>query len=45
MLDYHPFKRLDVYAGAMYSEVTGGMANGFLHTNNFDPTVGLRVQF
>ena len=45
MLDYHFFKRMDVYAGAMYSEVTGGLANGYLHTNNFDPTIGLRVQF
>jgi predicted porin len=45
MVDYHPWKRLDVYAGAMYSAVTGGLASGYLHTNNIDPTVGLRVQF
>jgi predicted porin len=45
MLDYHLFKRLDIYAGAMYSAVTGGLASGFLNTSNFDPTVGVRVQF
>jgi predicted porin len=45
MLDYHVFKRLDIYGGAMYSAVTGGLASGFLNTNNFDPTVGIRVQF
>jgi predicted porin len=45
MVDYRPWKRVDLYAGAMYSEVDGGLANGYLHTNNFDPTVGVRVQF
>ena len=45
MVDYHPWKRVDLYAGAMYSEVDGGLANGYLHTNNFDPTVGVRIQF
>jgi predicted porin len=45
MIDYRPWKRVDLYAGAMYSEVDGGLANGYLHTNNFDPTVGVRVQF
>jgi predicted porin len=45
MVDYRPWKRVDLYAGAMYSEVDGGLANGYLHTNDFDPTVGVRVQF
>ena len=45
MVDYHPWKRLDVYAGAMYSAVAGGLATGYLHTSNIDPTVGVRVQF
>jgi predicted porin len=45
MIDWKPMKRLDVYAGLMYSEVNGGLASGYLNTNNLDPTVGLRLQF
>ncbi len=45
MIDWHPYKRLDLYAGLMYSQVAGGLASGYLHTNNIDPTVGLRLQF
>jgi len=45
LIDWKPLKRLDVYAGLMYSEVNGGLASGFLNTNNLDPTVGLRLQF
>ena len=45
MLDWKPMKRLDIYAGLMYSEVNGGLASGFLNTSNIDPTVGLRLQF
>jgi predicted porin len=45
MIDWKPLKRLDVYAGLMYSEVNGGLASGFLHSSNIDPTVGLRLQF
>jgi predicted porin len=49
LLDYrfgfaHKF---DVYAGAMWSQVSGGMANGFQSGGhvNIDPTVGLRFRF
>jgi predicted porin len=45
MIDYRPSKRLDVYAGVMWSQVTGGLASGYLNHQNFGPTVGLRVQF
>jgi hypothetical protein len=45
MVDYRPAKRLDVYAGAMWSQVTGGLASGYLHHENFGPAIGLRVQF
>ena len=45
LVDYRPWKRLDVYAGVMYSQVSGGIASGYLHSNNIDPTVGLRVSF
>jgi predicted porin len=45
MLDYRPLKRVDLYAGVMFSNVYGGLANGFLATQNIAPTAGLRVKF
>ena len=45
MLDWRPVKRVDLYAGVMYSEVAGGMANGFIHSNNTAYTSGVRVGF
>jgi predicted porin len=45
LIDYRPLKRVDLYAGIMYSQVTGGMASGYLHADNLAPTVGLRVRF
>jgi len=45
MIDYRPLKRIDLYAGFMFSQVGGGLANGYLHSNNIDPTIGLRVKF
>jgi hypothetical protein len=29
----------------MYSQMNGGLAAGYLHNNDIDPTVGLRLQF
>jgi predicted porin len=43
--EYHFNKRLEIYGGLMYSNVTNGMASGFLYTNSVDPTVGLRYAF
>ena len=43
--DWRPVKRMDVYAGVMVSNVYGGFASGFLHSQNYDPTVGVRVKF
>jgi predicted porin len=45
LIDWRPFKRLDVYAGVMFSKVTGGLASGFFHTSNVAPTAGLRLTF
>jgi predicted porin len=45
LIDYRPFKRLDVYGGMMYSIASGGIASGYIHSNNFAPTVGLRLSF
>jgi predicted porin len=43
--DYSFTKRFDVYGGAMYSQVSGGLANGFLHDSTIDPTIGARFRF
>ena len=45
MLDWRPVKRVDVYGGVMFSEVAGGMASGYIHTNNTAFTTGVRVNF
>ena len=45
MLDYRPLKRVDLYAGFMYSKVTGGLATGYLYNSDFAPTAGVRVRF
>ncbi len=43
--DYHFTKRFDAYAGAMWSNVSHGLANGYLNTTNIDPTIGVRYSF
>jgi predicted porin len=45
LIDWRPFKRLDVYGGVMFSQVTGGLASGFFHTTAVAPTAGLRLTF
>ena len=45
MIDFRPVKRLDVYAGVMYSLASGGIASGYIRSNNIDPTIGLRLSF
>jgi predicted porin len=45
MIDYRPMKRVDAYAGVLWSQVTGGMASGYLYHINLAPTVGVRVRF
>jgi len=44
-LDYHFSKRFDAYAGAMWSNVSHGLANGYLNTTMIDPTIGVRFSF
>ncbi len=44
-LDYHFTKRFDVYGGAMWSNVTHGLAFGYLNTSMIDPTIGARFSF
>lgn len=43
--DYKLTKRFDLYGGFMFSEVSGGLENGFLFSNTIDPTVGARFRF
>ncbi|MDB5604507.1 MAG: porin [Bradyrhizobium sp.] len=45
VVDWQFAKKFDAYAGLMFSQVNGGLANGFLHRNTIDPTVGLRFRF
>jgi len=42
MADWHFTKKFDAYVGVMYSQVINGLASGFIHNNQMDPTVGLR---
>jgi predicted porin len=44
-VDYHFTKRFDSYAGAMWSNVSHGLANGYINTTNIDPAIGLRFSF
>jgi predicted porin len=44
-VDYHFTKRFDTYAGAMWSNVSHGLANGYINTTNIDPTIGMRFSF
>jgi predicted porin len=44
-VDYHFTKRFDTYAGIMWSNVSHGLANGYLNTSMVDPTIGMRFSF
>jgi predicted porin len=43
--DWQFANKFDAYAGIMFSQVNGGLANGFLNRSTIDPTVGLRFRF
>jgi len=43
--DYRLTKRFDTYIGVMYTAVHNGLANGYLHTTDMNPTAGLRYKF
>lgn len=44
-IDWRFAPKWDTYFGVMFSQETGGLANGYLTRNNIDPTVGLRFRF
>jgi predicted porin len=43
--DYRFNQHFDAYLGAMYSGVHDGVASGYIHTTNINPTVGVRYKF
>jgi predicted porin len=45
LVDWRPWKRVDVYGGVMYSQGAGGMVSGWSHDNNTAFTAGVRVSF
>jgi predicted porin len=45
LADYKFSKHADAYAGIMWSQVSNGLASGFLQRSSIDPTVGLRYRF
>ena len=45
LAEYRPVPRLTVYGGVMVSNVYGGVASGFQHTENVAPTIGTRFNF
>ena len=45
LIDWKFAPKWDTYLGVMFSQVNGGLANGYLTRNNLDPTVGLRFRF
>jgi len=44
-VDWQFAEKFDAYAGFMFSQVSGGLANGFLYRSTIDPAVGLRFRF
>ena len=45
LVDYRVSPRFDLYAGAMLSTISGGLANGYLFNTTIDPTIGARFAF
>jgi predicted porin len=45
VIDWRFAPKFDTYAGVMFSEVSNGLANGYLHHNSVDPMAGLRFTF
>ena len=45
VIDWKFAAKWDTYIGCMFSQVNGGLANGYLQRNNIDPTAGLRFRF
>ena len=37
--------RFDTYAGIMFTGVHDGLANGYIHSTDMNPTIGVRYKF
>ena len=44
-LDYDWTKNLKLFFGVAYSKVAGGLATGYLHNDEWDPTLGMDFHF
>jgi predicted porin len=45
VLDWQFANKFDAYIAFMFSQVNGGLSNGYLARNNIDPTAGVRFKF
>ena len=45
VIDWRFAPKWDTYFGTMYSNVNGGLSNGYLARNNLASSVGLRFRF
>jgi predicted porin len=45
VIDYRFLPKWDVYLGTMFSQVNGGLANGYLSRNNLSTDAGIRFRF
>ena len=45
LIDWKFAPKWDLYVGLMYSQVNGGLANGYIQRNNIDPSTGVRFRF
>ncbi len=45
VIDWRLAAKFDTYIGLMFSQVNGGLSNGYLARNNIAPTGGLRFRF
>jgi hypothetical protein len=45
LIDWRFAPKWDTYIGTMFSQMNGGLDNGFLSRNNLATTAGLRFRF
>jgi hypothetical protein len=45
LIDWKFAPKWDTYIGTFYSEMNGGLDNGFLSRNNLATTAGIRFRF
>ena len=45
VIDWQFLPKWDTYIGTMFSQVNGGLSNGYLARNNLATTAGVRLRF